>query len=92
MASAALPCLEAMYRDLARMLGDQETEDMALVCQGQRLMVHSFLLCARSGNMVRLFVKCPSSSGHQCSGACSLWTWKRSAAGRFTWRMPRWRW
>ena len=51
MASPALPCPQAMYRDLARMLGDQETEDMALVCQGHRLMVHSFLLCARLGNI-----------------------------------------
>ena len=49
MASPALPCLEAMYKDIARMLGDEETEDIALVCQGHRIMVHSFLLCARSG-------------------------------------------
>ena len=70
MASAALPCLEAMYRDIARMLGDQETEDIALVCQGHRLMVHSFLLCARSGNIVWKFVKCNFSSGHQFSEAC----------------------
>jgi hypothetical protein len=51
MASPALPCLEAMYKDIARMLGDEETEDIALVCQGHRLMVHSFLLCARSGTL-----------------------------------------
>ena len=69
MASAALPCLEAMYRDIARMLGDQETEDIALVCQGHRLMVHSFLLCARSVDTVRMVVNC-SSTGRQSSAAC----------------------
>ena len=69
MASAALPCLEAMYRDIARMLGNQETEDIALVCQGHRLMVHSFLLCARSGHTVRMVVNC-SYTGRQSSAAC----------------------
>ena len=70
MASAALPCLEAMYSDIARMLDDQETQDIALVCQGHRLMVHSFLLCARSRNNVWKLVKSNFSSGHQCSEVC----------------------
>ena len=45
--SAVMSCdYELMRQDMLAMLSN-DTADFAIVCQGQRIPVHKFMLCAR---------------------------------------------
>ena len=43
-----MTCLQAMYKDITRLLGDSETSDMIVKCGDEELKVHSFVMMARS--------------------------------------------
>ena len=43
-----MTCLKAMYKDITRLLGDDETSDMIVKCGEEELKVHSFVMMARS--------------------------------------------
>ena len=45
----AIACLEAMYKDIIRLLGDTDTTDLVLKCgEDRQIRVHSLVMMARS--------------------------------------------
>ena len=46
--SPRMACLESMYKDITRLLGDSYTTDMVIKCGDEELKVHSLVMMARS--------------------------------------------